>query len=555
MLCCKNLAQKLLLVIFIFGVSAPVVAEVVKFDDGSSLSGQLLNKTSKHIYLLITPWELKIPNAHVSKIQNDSKNEQLAPGLEKKIAELFAGNDSAIKKLIAGQASAKNFAVLSLLLKPLQQEDWQARSQAFSALSNLPCRAVTCLLINLCGHSELGGSAAEALSALYQKQKFAVGQAIVEAVQENDQPGRPLLIEVLGNTRQRRYLALLTQLTYCSEQKIAIAAIEAIGDLGCSQGQDSIEPFLLGSNQELLRQAIISLGKIGSWKDIPQVMYFLDANDSAVAAGALWSLRKLSGENYPLNSLIWQQWWQKQQQADAAIHLLEQGLEANDCARVTQAVLTLGECRGQRYLARIVDLVNHESSLVRKAVCVTLENFQDFLAIQALIELLDDNDGEIRQLSWKILQRTTSWELPLCAATWRKWIQIKRLSNEQGAALLQLVASEDAAFALRCQAIKELMRQRNYRLEKILLQLLARHVRSDHFFAAAIPEAELQFYLTLVHSLRSLQTWKAMALLANGLSCRQRQLQRACYCALLQISGKYFPCESGPWLSWVEHYN
>ena len=246
------------------------------------------------------------------------------------------------------------------------------------------------------------------------------------AISTKDISKKVRIISCLGFSGSRLAVPVLLGFTADWEIRIRKAAITTLVILGFDDTAvlTAIRRFLQDKDFQLRREAALSLGKLQDIESVENLIALLNDEKKGVRGSAHYSLRQMTGQNFPPNSERWKVWWDNEskkhnEHRDALLKQLRQGnkKEMLDAMHGLTGI-RLGK---KRIVAALLEFLSHGDPVVRVEACKALAAMKARKAVPELIERLDDPDESLKKAVHEALFSITGEKLPPDKKAWQDW--------------------------------------------------------------------------------------------------------------------------------------
>ena len=275
-------------------------AEVIFFQDGSTIQGTVVKKSRNHVVVEAETFHLKIANQW---LKND-----LLPDIPPS-----SGTAS------WNPGSAYEIFQSCFVDGPPRQK----HEQQIKRLAQIPCLASVFVLVILTKIDFFYTTACDSLKELCQYPQLAVPSVIISTfpstlkIEQDDL----LLIRALSKLPSPQVILFLQRLIRQSTTPAKQAALQALGTIE-SEASQALLLDLLREEQEprMLAQVLLALGQQKNPQLLPVILPYLDSQDNQLLFAAYWAIQKLSGQKFPPHRWLWEKWWEERnitEQSDA----------------------------------------------------------------------------------------------------------------------------------------------------------------------------------------------------------------------------------------------
>lgn len=269
-------------------------------------------------------------------------------------------------------------------------------------------------------------------------------------------PTEAALVRIFGS-EDAAFDALLARLR-TAEARILPAIVRALGASGRSRGADAlvlllgresaldlvvlgqlgrlvestlgtlseeqlswVRPFASDADWRVRREAHAALARV---QDVPSYGLFVTAledDQRLVAQAALWSLRRMSGQDFEQDGKAWSAWFE----AELAWHDTEGArwtalLQSAEPARVLEAAGALAAHPVFRHEAAraLAPLLERAEPSIAAGIATVLGTLRSPAATPRLVQALASEQETVRSAAWGALKQLTGRDLPLEPQAW-----------------------------------------------------------------------------------------------------------------------------------------
>lgn len=209
--------------------------------------------------------------------------------------------------------------------------------------------------------------------------------------------------EVLSRTIGREPdvdLAVLPSLAGLAPSLISLEQLDSL--------MDRVRPLHGSEHDAVRREAATVAAKALDVDSIEPLLKNLVHRSAGVRENALFALRAISGQKFPLDAKIWGEWWQWERQwSDLVAPKLVEDLAGRDVTRIVLALRDVARHPTFRdeVSQRIVELLEHDNVGVRLAASHALGSLRCWIAQEALLAAVEDADPRVSEAAALALQR------------------------------------------------------------------------------------------------------------------------------------------------------
>lgn len=156
--------------------------------------------------------------------------------------------------------------------------------------------------------AKVGQAAAEEVAALYAKGRLALA-VLIDRMNGSSRKEFPAL--ALGKTGENAALDALQRLMREGEPKDKIAGLKALTGHARPADIDLAIDLLDHPDAELRAEVCYSLGRGKQGRAVRPLISSLSDEDEHVVEGALWALRRVTGQSFPKDPEVWLAWWDR----------------------------------------------------------------------------------------------------------------------------------------------------------------------------------------------------------------------------------------------------
>lgn len=203
--------------------------------------------------------------------------------------------------------------------------------------------------------------------------------------------------------------------------KELLRLVPHVDPLAAREDLEELVALLESEDNACLQTASIALARLGVEAAIPAWIELLDHETRGVRERALASLVEVTGLSLGSTSERWQAWHDSELVwfAERA-ELVFAELEAEDAGRVLEALREIARRRLSRdeLAGEVLFLLDHPDPSIRLCACRVLEGLASRVALESLLQALEDDDPTVARGAWTALQRCSGLELPFDPAAW-----------------------------------------------------------------------------------------------------------------------------------------
>lgn len=179
-----------------------------------------------------------------------------------------------------------------------------------------------------------------------------------------------------------------------------------------------VRGYLDVDDVQLVRASALALGTLGDARSLEKLVVLLRDDDRGLADTAAWSLTEITGLRRS-SAEAWESWLagERRWHAERATWLKRALSGRPD--QVGSALDELGRHRydRERTAESIAAVLEHSSPELRRSACATLRRLGSTIALERLIERLDDEEAVANE-AWRTLRALTGQKLPLDVEAW-----------------------------------------------------------------------------------------------------------------------------------------
>jgi HEAT repeat protein len=158
------------------------------------------------------------------------------------------------------------------------------------------------------------------------------------------------------------------------------------------------------------RAAIMALGVLEDENAVPQLIELLEQDSRGMRDEVLWSLRRISGQQFPASRTTWIDWhaaeesWYEERWSRCV-----GDLGSDDEEEFTSAVQELAQHRLYRHAIAqaLCPALERDKPEFRQLVCAALADLGSTVAVRALTDVLDDDDEHVAESARAALLKIT----------------------------------------------------------------------------------------------------------------------------------------------------
>lgn len=238
---------------------------------------------------------------------------------------------------------------------------------------------------------------------------------------------RPMVVRAIGSTGSSTGLGLVTDLLG-EDEDLDLVILAEIGNMSQRSVAgvpfdtlDEVRRLLHSEDEKVQRAAAAASGYLNDHQAVPTLSLLVGSETDAVSLAALWSLRRMSGQNLGAEPELWADWYDAElswwdREATAAFS----GLSSQDPADVVFSLNTL--MRHSLFRHEIAEAVGptvlHESPAVVTSACSALRRLGSTRSVPWLIDAMGNETPAERNAAWEALRYLTGLDLPLDAEEW-----------------------------------------------------------------------------------------------------------------------------------------
>jgi len=288
------------------------------------------------------------------------------------------------KSVFSKLTSKKQDAIIKIVVSLLEDSDYRVRSQAAVALGVLKREETRDFLITALAdpHDWVRVQVADALGKVGDSRAAQIVAQHLHS--EEDAHVRATLIQTLGNIGDEKMLPVLALYLEDSDSRVRANCVEAVSRLKISEA--SLKTALLklvnDPSNRVRANIAISLLSIGEEKGREILEKMLVSKDEFMRASATYALGEVreSGDKSRLIELL----------ADSSLLVRK------------NAVRSLVK-HGIKILPQVVPVLSSSDPAVKIGALEVIKNLKDLSARQAVIMLLEDENGEVRSKAEEVL--------------------------------------------------------------------------------------------------------------------------------------------------------
>jgi len=278
-------------------------------------------------------------------------------------------------------------------------------------------------------HSRVGRDLAAAVTAILERDPSGYG--IVESLYGAGHPWLDWnLVRGLGGTKTLAALKVLPRLLGAVPQWDA-SVLSKIGDVARmvqtpldDASLNRIRMYLTSTLAEERKYAAFALGRLDDYDSLDDLIGLLSDDDRGVRANSYWALRGITAMTINSEPRRWRLWydgetqWWREQGGELLARLADEDL--------AEVCLAINECGTKRLFRRqltpeLVPLLRHSDPTVVRLTCSALHSLRALDANQALIEVLEHPQIDVRLKAAEVLAGLTGEQgLPAEPEPWRE---------------------------------------------------------------------------------------------------------------------------------------
>lgn len=187
-----------------------------------------------------------------------------------------------------------------------------------------------------------------------------------------------------------------------------------------------IRPYLTDQDWRIRREATAALGRAHDYRSFDAFLAAFDDEQHLVGQTALWTLRRISGQDFGDDAKAWREWFGAELdwfETDGVRWM--QGLEDEDPGRVTEAAgeLTRHALFRHEVAHALLPLLHSPQASLASAIAQLLGALGSPAAETELVRALESEHEAVRKSAWAALQQLTGKSWPLDAAAWKTVLQ------------------------------------------------------------------------------------------------------------------------------------
>jgi HEAT repeat protein len=245
--------------------------------------------------------------------------------------------------------------------------------------------------------------------------------------------GRARLVQIVNQINSKESAQFSISLLDFMDESLLIPIMTGLGAvaryLSGNTHLKKLREIVYHEELSIRKEAIILLGKIKDIDSISLLVDFLEGREPLIVESAHWSLKNISGLQFPPEKNTWLNWLQNEQEgAMKNIEELRQKISSKDSScvidllrRISQRTLFRDQVAGE-----LVGLLAHEKEEVKVSTCLALANLGSKTPIPYLIELLINDSSKLREASYNALCSITSERFILDYSIWKNWFENER---------------------------------------------------------------------------------------------------------------------------------
>ena len=184
--------------------------------------------------------------------------------------------------------------------------------------------------------------------------------------------------------------------------------------------------FLWSQDRQQVRACVQLVAALQDFGALERLVELLEDTDPVLRDTAHEALRQMTTLNLPPVGARWSSWWEEEKRwyRDEAPRLLHH-LAANRSASVQKALMELASHRIERHriALSVVQTLHSEDSLTVRRACTTLRNLRSPVAVEELIELLEEENDEVASEALRALEAITGHRLPPDPQAWASLVR------------------------------------------------------------------------------------------------------------------------------------
>lgn len=317
---------------------------------------------------------------------------------------------------------------LTLLIRLIEDDNIEVRKAAVGAIGryqNISRDKESLEALISLFKSEFSGvkiTAIEVFAKLEYKSGF---NQIIATLKDKDVDVRRTAAEVLGD--KRRYKLYRFKSRYIENLPLIIAAagdedwqvrrdiVSILGDINDERSTECLQYLLRNdSSPKVRKEAINSMGKLGSKTSIPTLIEAMNDSDKNIRNSAIRALGKIKSESAVtfLISILDDPILRRdaiislgKQKNKLAVEPLLKLLPEED-KNLGTVIRALGEINDEECILPLLNILDSSDDKIRKAVVRALGKFDDRRITLAMINLLLDKDTKIKKAAASILKKS-----------------------------------------------------------------------------------------------------------------------------------------------------
>ena len=158
------------------------------------------------------------------------------------------------------------------------------------------------------------------------------------------------------------------------------------------------------------RAAIMALGVLEDQGAVPQLIELLEQDSGGIRDDVLWSLRRISGQQFPASRAAWTDWHEAEENwYEERWSRRVADLGSDDETEFTSAVQELAQHRLYRHeiAHALCPALERDKPEFRQLVCAALADLGSTVAVTALTAVLDDDDEQVVESARAALLKIT----------------------------------------------------------------------------------------------------------------------------------------------------
>lgn len=201
--------------------------------------------------------------------------------------------------------------------------------------------------------------------------------------------------------------------------------IHALGETSSPQVIEKLVYLLADEDEEVRRAASLALRKQPLQEIFDLLVECLESDNDLLIRGALKVLQCISKETLPASPEAWISWHlaQEEVQREERRALKKTLLSSRDLKERLRAIGKTGRASDRKEDAFLIlkPLLQDDNPIVRRAVVMALGNLSVRSSMPVLIDLLDDPDAAVRNISLPVLQSVSDQDFGPARSEWMKW--------------------------------------------------------------------------------------------------------------------------------------